>query len=295
MWDFFTKLWTLLSLPLAVYDSMRLILKLKPKIIMGVGGYASGPVMVAGVLLKPFLKLKLAIFEANAFPGLTNRWLSRFVSVSFTNFEISNVYFKNPITVGIPVREGLTPVSRLPSERLRVLIFGGSQGARGINITVTEAVKLGGDWLNNVEFVHQLGSTDFHKFDNLYKELKPKNIKWFEFLYDMPDRYSWADVVVCRAGASTLAELAACQKAATLIPFPYASDNHQEKNAQAIAEENAAKVILQKDFTPDSFRNWIQDLIENKNLIPAYEKSISKFFKPKSAERIAEYLLENLQ
>jgi len=251
--------------------------------------------MLAAVMLKPFLKMKLALFEANAYPGLTNRWLSRFVDVSFTNFEVSNQFFKNPITVGIPIRDGLAPSEKEISDSLRILVFGGSQGARGINLTVTEAIRNDGDWLENIEIVHQIGSTDFSKFDSLYRELKPKNIQWFEFLYDMPDRYRWADLVICRAGASTLAELAACEKAAVLIPFPFASDNHQQENAQAIAQENGAKMILQKDFTPEKLKNLVSDLKKNRGPIHEYEKSIKKFFRPKSAERVAQELLGEMK
>jgi len=293
--NIFTKLWTVLSLPFAILGAVGLILKLRPKIILGVGGYASGPVMLGAVMLKPFLKMKLALFEANAYPGLTNRWLSRFVDVSFTNFEISNKFFKNPITVGIPIREGLAPSKKTTSDHLRVLVFGGSQGARGINLTVTEAVKNGGPWLDNVEIVHQLGSTDFTKFDHLYRDLKPKNVQWFEFLYDMPDRYRWADLVICRAGASTLAELAACEKAAILIPFPFAADNHQQENAQAVAKENGAKMILQKDFTSENLKKLIMDFRENRGSLGTYEKSIGKFFRPKSAERVAQELLGDMK
>jgi UDP-N-acetylglucosamine--N-acetylmuramyl-(pentapeptide) pyrophosphoryl-undecaprenol N-acetylglucosamine transferase len=288
----FTKIWTVFSLPFAIFGAVGLILKLRPQVILGVGGYASGPVMLAAVILKPFLKMKLALFEANAYPGLTNRWLSKFVDVSFTNFEISNKFFKNPITVGIPIREGLAPTPKNFSDHLRVLVFGGSQGARGINQTVTEAVKKGGAWLDNVEIVHQLGSTDFAKFDHLYRDLKPKNIQWFEFLYDMPDRYKWADLVLCRAGASTLAELAACEKAAILVPFPFAADNHQQENAQAIASENGAKMILQKDFTPEKLMELIEEARKDRSPLEKYEKSIGRFFKPKSAERVAQELLK---
>jgi UDP-N-acetylglucosamine--N-acetylmuramyl-(pentapeptide) pyrophosphoryl-undecaprenol N-acetylglucosamine transferase len=293
--NFFTKILTLFLLPVAVVQAGLLLLKLRPRFVLGVGGYASGPVMLAAVILKPFLKTKLALFEANAMPGLTNRWLAQNTQVAFTNFEASNKYFKTPLTVGMPIRTGLSfsedKPRRSSNTKLHVLIFGGSQGARGINLTVSEAVKNGGSWLDNIEVVHQIGSTDFKRFDELYKSIQPKQVKWFEFLYDMPERYKWADLVICRAGASTLAELAACHKAAVLVPFPFASDNHQQENADAIAKENGAIVILQKDFTPEKLAQLVEGFKNQPDKLSQYENGIGQFFKARSAERVAEMLI----
>jgi UDP-N-acetylglucosamine--N-acetylmuramyl-(pentapeptide) pyrophosphoryl-undecaprenol N-acetylglucosamine transferase len=288
--NIFTKLMTILLLPVAIIQACGLLLKLRPKFVLGVGGYASGPVMIAALLTKPFLKTKLALFEANAMPGLTNRWLAKKTQVSFTNFEASNKYFKAPLTVGMPIRADLSVSTRPSHEKLHVLVFGGSQGARGINQTVTTAVKEAGHWLDDVEIVHQIGSTDFKKFDEFYKSFTPTQVKWFEFLYDMPERYRWADLVICRAGASTLAELAACHKAAVLVPFPFASDNHQQENADAIAKENGAIVVLQKDFTPKKLGELIQDFKKQPAKLFQYENKIGHFFKARSAERVAETL-----
>jgi UDP-N-acetylglucosamine--N-acetylmuramyl-(pentapeptide) pyrophosphoryl-undecaprenol N-acetylglucosamine transferase len=287
-----TKISTLMTLPLAIIQAGLLLIKLKPKAVLGVGGYASGPVMIAALFLKPFLKYKLTLFEANAMPGLTNRWLASFADVAFTNFEASNRFFKRTKTVGIPIRTGLRPAAPPRPPPFRILIFGGSQGARGINITVSDAIRMGGSWLEGVEIVHQIGSTDFAKFDALYKKMAPPNVKWFEFLYDMPERYQSAHLVFCRAGASTLAELAACHKAAILIPFPFASDNHQQENAQAIASHNGAVLILQKDFTPERFIEFVQKFKSDPALLNNYEKEVARFFKGESAETVAHALLE---
>jgi UDP-N-acetylglucosamine--N-acetylmuramyl-(pentapeptide) pyrophosphoryl-undecaprenol N-acetylglucosamine transferase len=286
-----TKALTLLSLPYAIVQAMGFLFKLKPRSVIGVGGYASGPMMIAALLLKPILHFKVALFEANAFPGLTNRWLSKKADIAFTNFEVSNSFFKRPMTVGIPIRSGLSSLPRPPHPRFRILIFGGSQGARGINYTVLDAVKSGGSWLDDVEVIHQIGSADFKKFDEEYKKINPENIRWFEFLYDMPERYAWADLVICRAGASTLAELAACQKAAVLIPFPFAADNHQQENAETLERESAALVILQKNFTSEKLMETVIDFKKNPQQISVFERRIGMFFKPRSAERVAEVLL----
>jgi UDP-N-acetylglucosamine--N-acetylmuramyl-(pentapeptide) pyrophosphoryl-undecaprenol N-acetylglucosamine transferase len=290
-----TKIMTLLSLPRAILQSMRLILKLKPKVILGVGGYASGPVMIAAIILRPFMKTKLALFESNAYPGFTNRWLSRWVEHSFTNFEASTGFLNHSLVVGLPIRSGLVPQPRSEHKALRVLVFGGSQGARGINTTVVEAVKRGGLWLDGVEIVHQIGSRDFKSVDEQYKSINLRNVQWFEFLYDMPERYKWADLVVCRAGASTLAELAACQKAAVLIPFPFAADNHQQENADALAKQEAALMILQKDFTPEKFTEVVELFKNDRSQLKIFENRIAKFYIPQSAERISQIALENLR
>ena len=167
-------------------------------------------------------------------------WLSRFVKYAFTNFEASKKYMSHGQVVGMPVRDGLMPQPRSKHDRVRVLVFGGSQGARPINNIVFEAVKKGGDWLSRVEMVHQIGTREFQKFKDAYKALtfhSDAKVECVEFLYDMPQRYAWADIVVCRAGASTVAELAACQKSAVLVPFPEAADNHQQHNAEALLKK----------------------------------------------------------
>jgi UDP-N-acetylglucosamine--N-acetylmuramyl-(pentapeptide) pyrophosphoryl-undecaprenol N-acetylglucosamine transferase len=284
------KLTTLLILPLAILQAAILLFKLRPKIVLGVGGYASGPVMLAGILMRPFLGLRLALFEPNAFPGLTNRWLAKLVDDSFTNFEVTTKFFKSPHVVGIPVREGLMAQPVTNHQNLRVLIFGGSQGAHGINVTVLDAMKksqAGAGWLQGVEIVHQIGARDFKEMDEEYKKLQPPNVTWFEFLYDMPERYKWCDLVICRAGASTLAELAACQKAAVLVPFPFAADNHQKENAEAMVKRNAAVMILQNDFTADKLIDVITQFRKNPERTKTFEREIGKFYRPQSAEKIA--------
>jgi UDP-N-acetylglucosamine--N-acetylmuramyl-(pentapeptide) pyrophosphoryl-undecaprenol N-acetylglucosamine transferase len=283
-----TKIFTLLLLPLAILQACFLILKSRPRVILGVGGYASGPVMIAGKLLGR----RLVLFEPNAYPGLTNRWLGRVIDKAYVNFEVTMKNFRKAEVVGIPIRQGLLPGSRVAGKKLRVLIFGGSQGARGINTTVLQAVKQGGAWLEQVEIVHQIGSRDFQAVKKEYDGLKKSGIEYQEFLYDMPQRYSWADLVVCRAGASTLAELAACHKAAVLIPFPHAADNHQLKNAEALADQGGASIILQKDFTPEKFIQTLSDFATAPSKISELENKIARFYRAQSAEKIAASMLE---
>lgn len=283
------KILTIISLPLALLQSLRLILRFRPRAVLGVGGYASGPVMVAAKLLG----VRIVLFEPNAYPGLTNRWLSPFVDRAFVNFDVTRRYFNDAISVGIPIRAGLSPKHTSHSSPLKILIFGGSQGARGINQTVLEAVKQNGRWLEKVEIVHQTGMRDFHDMDVEYQRIGRSNVKCLEFLYDMPERYAWADLVICRAGASTLAELAACRKAAVLVPFPFAADNHQQKNAEALVAKQAALMVVQKDFTPERLEEIVNQFISDPTRLTQLENSIASFYKAQSAEKIAEELVKD--
>ncbi|MDZ4678021.1 MAG: undecaprenyldiphospho-muramoylpentapeptide beta-N-acetylglucosaminyltransferase [Oligoflexia bacterium] len=281
------KLMTFIRLPMAIIQSIRLLMQFQPRIVLGVGGYASGPVMLAAKLLG----VRIVLFEPNAQPGLTNRWLASLVEKAFVNFEVTRSTFSNADVVGIPIRTGLFPKARQEHRRFRILVFGGSQGARGINTIVLDAVKRGGDWLDKVEIIHQIGNRDYHDMDVEYQKLGLENVQCFEFLYDMPERYAWADLVVSRAGASTLAELAACRKASVLIPFPDAADNHQQCNAEALVKENAATMILQKEFTPEKFIQTVTGFMDQPEKLRESEENISKFFKSQSAEKIAHYLI----
>jgi UDP-N-acetylglucosamine--N-acetylmuramyl-(pentapeptide) pyrophosphoryl-undecaprenol N-acetylglucosamine transferase len=284
-----TKIKTLFLLPIAIIQAMFVILKVKPDVVLGVGGYASGPAMLAA----SFLGTPTYLFEPNAHPGLTNRWLAGRVKKAFINFEVSKRYFKKWELVGIPVREGLdSKVENGRSTRgdfFNVLVFGGSQGARAINNTVLDAVKIG-DWMDGIKIVHQIGHTDFQKISEEYKKIHPLGVNWFEFLYDMPEQYAKADLVICRAGASTLAELAALRKAAVLIPLPTASDDHQGANAEALGSKNAAHVILQKDFTTQNLISTIINFKKDPSLIENLEKNISAFDREAAADKIANQL-----
>ncbi len=294
---FLAKIFSLAILPWGILQSIFLILKLKPRLVFGVGGYASGPMMFAALLLRQ----KTCVFESNAHPGFTNRVLASFVNLAFVNFEVSKKFFKNALVLGFPVREGMSPEyhaikqSRLSDQKLKVLIFGGSQGARGINKTVLAAIQKSDpvqkSWLEDFEIVHQIGSADWKFYEGEYKKLIAPQVKYFEFLYDMPERYQWADLVVCRAGAATLAELACCGKAAVLIPFPFASDDHQRKNAEAMVSAGAAQMIVQNDFTPEKFIATLQYYRQNSDGLKNLENQIIKFYSLNASKAISQKIL----
>ena len=285
----FGKLKTLAGIPFALLQSVALLFEIKPQIVLGVGGYASGPF----VLMASLLGFKTAIWEPNAHPGLTNRWLSFFVRRSLVVFEEAGRMLKSKqiLQIGLPVRKEVEEmVAVAPSdENFHVLIFGGSQGARAINKVVQETLVKYAAELKHVDVVHQTGPHDSAAIKKSYENLK--SVQAHEYLYGMEKYYQWADLVICRAGASTVAELAACGKPAVLIPLPTAADNHQLKNAQSLVDHKAGILLEQKDLTPESLLQKILSLRNNKKDRELMTLNLKMFYKPKAADRIAEYLL----
>lgn len=288
------KIKTLVRMPLAFLMSARLLLRHPPEAVLGVGGYASGPF----VLVASFLGFSTAIWEPNAYPGLTNRWLSRWVKKCFIVFDESSTRLKTRAVsrLGMPVRqeveeaalEAHAPTTNL-SRPFRIFCTGGSQGARAVNNALFEVLKNWNKSDGELEVVHQIGSTDWPKFKQQYA-----GMPWVEaqeFINNMPERFKWADLVIARAGASTVAEVSAFGKVALFIPLPGA-EAHQEKNAEALADANAALILRQKDLTPERLKNEIVKLMRNEELRNLMSTRIKKFFEPRATARIAEALID---
>jgi len=239
--------------PLGMLDAWGLVSRRRPHLVMGVGGYSSGPVVLTAALRG----VPTLLLEQNAVPGLTNRLLSRVVRAAAVTYDETRAFFGSKAFVsGNPVRaefvntERGVPVGTVDTKAsgVGVLVFGGSQGAHALNLAMVEAashlVAMGG----GIRLTHQTGERDLQMVRDGYAaaglqaEVEP-------FLYDMGTRLAEADVVVCRAGATTLAELMAAGKCAVLIPLPTATDDHQRKNADVLAAAGAAEVLLQRDLT----------------------------------------------
>lgn len=288
---FLTRLKTVLTLPVAFFKALRILRELRPEAVLGVGGFASGPMLFVASLFGT----RCLIWEPNAYPGLANRLLARRVDECLLVFSEAGRYLRAKKTTpsGLPVRATMRPAPRSPSEArpLRVLIFGGSQGARFINNTVIEALREGEAWLEGFEVVHQTGPADFARIKESYRGA-PERIQVFEYLHDMDQRYAWADVVICRAGASTVAEICACQKAAVFIPLPTAADNHQQKNAEVLVRSDAALMYLQKDLTPDILRGALKMFRDDRGQVQRLEANVRRFQFPNAAEKIVARLLD---
>jgi UDP-N-acetylglucosamine--N-acetylmuramyl-(pentapeptide) pyrophosphoryl-undecaprenol N-acetylglucosamine transferase len=239
-----TRVRTVFDLPLGVMRCLSLLRGFKPDLVVGVGGYASGPAMMAAILLW----VPTLAFEPNAVPGLANRLVGKWVSAAAVNFEETRRYFRNARVTGIPVRREFFEIGVKPvGEALRLLVFGGSQGARIFNEVMP---KIAGRLLESVPgltILHQTGPKQAVATEEAYRRSGADAGRWevAAYLDDMPRRFADADVILCRSGASTVAELAASGRAAVLVPFPGAADDHQTKNAEVFERAGAAVLRVQ--------------------------------------------------
>ncbi len=282
---------TLFLLPICFFLSLVILLRLRPIAVLGFGGFASGP----SVFVAALLGFRTAIWEPNVMPGLANRLLSPFVKMIFLVFKDARHHLKcsKIVESGMPVREEMRPGREGRSKNeFHILVFGGSQGARGINEVVVKAVKEGGKWLDGVKIVHQTGVKDYDVVRTSYENREYVEAK--VYIEDMLTRYHWADLVICRAGASTLAELAACQKGSVLVPLPTSADDHQLKNAQSLQRAGAAHLVEQKDFTVDVFKELIDKYKSHPELIVSMEKKVKSFYHKEAAAEIVRRLLEGV-
>lgn len=299
------KIQTIFYLFYACYQSVKLIIQLKPIGMLGVGGYASFPILFIG----SFFNIDTAIWEPNAHPGLTNRILSKFIKKAFVVFPQAKKHLKTRVIIdcGIPIRKNLenfiqnTDMQKNKSskDKINILFFGGSQGAKALNDTLIRAIEnaiqnpLDNSWINKINLVHQTGELHFNQIKKRYDKTNLNNIEVFPFLYEIEKYYQWADIIFCRSGASTLAEIIACNKASVLIPLTTASDNHQQKNAESIAEEKAAIMILQKNFQPNTIKKMLEYFINNPHEISILEEKIKKFQQKNAALKIAQVLIKS--
>ena len=248
------RLKAVLRIPLALCQSAVLILKEQPMFVIGVGGYASGPVVLAA----RFLGKKTAVVEQNSVAGVTNRILGKFVHRVFIAFEPARSYFpsRKVQLTGNPIREGVVQLLTLEStdtvgvgSRFKVLVLGGSQGSRAVNEAMMAMASEAPEELKQVLYVvHQTGAADERRVREAYEaagvhaEVKP-------FIQAMAEAYRTADLVICRAGALTVSELEISRRGSLLVPFPYAADNHQEVNARTLVDAGAGEMMLEKDLS----------------------------------------------
>jgi UDP-N-acetylglucosamine--N-acetylmuramyl-(pentapeptide) pyrophosphoryl-undecaprenol N-acetylglucosamine transferase len=278
----------LLLLPKSFLQARKLLKEFKPDVVVGAGGYVTGPVL----LMASLAKIPTLVMDSNALPGFTNRQLARFVDKAALTFEESLKYFPNKgVVTGNPVRKEFFEVQPKQREtKVNLLIFGGSQGARAINLAMVDALKhLPIDKLN---IVHQTGEHDFEKIEQGYKDANVSaDVR--KYITDMVAEFARADLVICRAGATTCAELSAAGKVGIMIPLPTAADDHQRKNAEALVNANAAKMILQADLTGESLAKEINDLINSPETITAMERNAKSLAK-EDAAKVTVDLIENL-
>jgi UDP-N-acetylglucosamine--N-acetylmuramyl-(pentapeptide) pyrophosphoryl-undecaprenol N-acetylglucosamine transferase len=280
----------LVLLPAAFLKSFALLLRWRPRLVVGVGGFSSGPV----VLLASWMRIPTLIMEQNVRPGFTNRMLSRWVKQVVVAFEESLSCFRGKgIRLGNPVRPEFASLPpRTRGARLNLLVFGGSQGSHVLNQGLSNALPLLAELKNCLAIVHQTGPGDLQAVRRAYAEAGLDEAVVEAYFDDMPARFGWADLVISRAGATTCAELIAAGRASILVPFAGAAENHQARNAAAMVAAGGAEVLLESEFTPVRLAERIRGLFSQPARLEAMERGLAPLKTPDAAGRIAALCLD---
>ena len=279
---------SLLKIPWSIAQAVSIIRNFRPDIVLGVGGYASGPAVIAA----HFMGIKTAIAEQNALPGFTNKILGRFADKIFLSFPDREGRFADTRTVitGNPVRKGFVSGIKKPrrtGDRFSILIFGGSQGARSINRAVVKSIEYLEDIKDRLVITHQTGAKGVKEVSAAYHDYGV-DAGVHSFITDMSSAYGSADLLICRAGATSIAEITACGKASVLIPYPFAAGGHQELNARVLADAGAAEMILENKLDGKTLAGIIRRLFNNPETIGRMEKKSEKLGNIKAAEYIVD-------
>jgi UDP-N-acetylglucosamine--N-acetylmuramyl-(pentapeptide) pyrophosphoryl-undecaprenol N-acetylglucosamine transferase len=286
--------WLLLPmrLNLAMWQSLRVLRRRRPAAVLAMGGFAAGP----GGMMASLLNIPLIVHEQNAIAGLTNRWLARLADVLLAGFPGAFSDRHGVRVVGNPVRAEIlaldSPERRFAGRagRLRLLIVGGSQGAQIFNQTVPAALRLMAETVRP-EVWHQTGQRDEAAVTAAYREFLP-DARATAFIDDMAAAYAWADLVVCRAGAMTVAELAAAGVAALLVPLPHAADDHQTANARYLAGHEAAELVPQAEFTAARLAELLTELGSDRALLARMAVNARRCAVIDATETVAQFCLE---
>ncbi len=277
---------SLAELPLSVLQASRLLDRSRPAAVFSMGGYVAGPALLAAL----WKKIPVVVMEPNAIPGFTHRKLARFVARALVSFPETANWFRGRDTevTGLPVRDAFFAIPYKQREPVvTVLITGGSQGSRTLNRAAEESWPLWGE--TPVRLIHQTGPKPFEELATKFRaagvdgEIQP-------FVQDMPAAFAQADIIVSRAGAGAVSELAAAGKPSILIPLPTASDNHQLHNAQAFEQVGAARLVLDADWTGLRFVDEVKSLLSEPARLERMSAAARTFAKPDAARRAADVL-----
>ena len=273
------------------FQSVGIIARFRPGAILGVGGYASAPAVLAGRLMG----VKSAIHEQNAMPGVTNRVLGKLVHRVFLTYPESERFFsagKVKIT-GNPVRKEI--IKSLKDEKeenihkgcFTILVFGGSRGARKINDVVVETLGTKAFDGKRLRIIHQTGYEDFDRIKESYKEVNIE-VEVYPYIEDMAGAYGKADLVVCRAGATSISELLIAGKPSILVPYPHAADDHQALNARSVVNDGAAVMVLERELTAERLSGEIMLLYDNKDVLQSMAEKASDLSRSDAAAAICD-------
>tara|TARA_Y100001968_G_scaffold299495_1_gene310210 strand:- start:1278 stop:2396 length:1119 start_codon:yes stop_codon:yes gene_type:complete len=293
------RLRALLQVPKAILQSISLLREENPDIVMGVGGYASGPVVLAAWLTGRCT----GIVEQNSVAGTTNRFLGPFVRRIFVAFEAASAAFpraKVHVT-GNPIRAGVVELLTLEStgtvgigQRLKLLVVGGSQGARPINEAMMDAAsQLPAELHDRLYITHQTGEADCDRVRAAYEEAG-LDATVTPFINAMAEAYRAADLVLCRAGALTVSELSISQRGALLVPYPHAIDNHQEKNAEVLVAAGGGEMILQKQLTGSLLVETIQRFVQQPTALQEMAWKAASLARPQAAVEVVDEMYRSI-
>ena len=285
-----TRLRTLAGLPRSIVDCKRLMHEFRPGAVLGVGGYASGPAMVAALRLK----IPTMAFEPNAMPGLANRLVGKRVQAAAINFSAAAKWFANAEVTGVPVRPEFFTLP-MPTAPPHLLVFGGSQGARVLNTHMPHIIKALLAAVPGLTVLHQSGTRSHEATRLAYVAAKADPARWqvLPFLDDMPARFTRAHLILSRSGATTVAEEAAAGKPALLVPFAAATDAHQQRNAEAMVNAGAAVMLGETDLDiPGKMLETLAELLNDPARLASMAFAARTQAHPGAAERIADRLAE---
>jgi UDP-N-acetylglucosamine--N-acetylmuramyl-(pentapeptide) pyrophosphoryl-undecaprenol N-acetylglucosamine transferase len=278
------RLKTSFDLPRAVWDSRRILSEFRPDIVIGVGGYASGPAMLAAVLGR----IPTLVFEPNFVPGFANRLIAPLVSGAAVHFTETGRYFRRCEVTGVPVREPFFKIdNRNPTNaNPTLLVFGGSQGAHAINQVVMDSVTELRQRIPGIHIVHQTGERDYNDAQAAYAELG-NCVEVYRFIDDMPGLFARAGLLICRSGASTVAEVTAAGKPAVFVPFPRAADDHQKRNAEALERAGAAVMLEESKLNRKSLVETVSSLFSQPSRLEKMGGAARQLSHPNAARDIA--------
>ena len=279
-----TRVKTLFDLPRAVWDARRILSEFAPDVVIGVGGYASGPAMLAAILKR----IPTLAFEPNVVPGFANRVVARMVSAAAVHFQETARYFPRAVVTGVPVRDAFFKIAGTATgnDRPTLLVFGGSQGANAINQAMIQCLPELAKQVPDIHIIHQTGERDYNDAQAAYQKAG-SSAEVYPFITDMPAFFARADLILCRSGASTVAEITAAGKPAVFVPFPRAADDHQRVNAQALERAGAAVVAEETRLE----RVWLSDtlaaLLADPGRLQRMSRAARKLAHPDAAGDIA--------
>jgi UDP-N-acetylglucosamine--N-acetylmuramyl-(pentapeptide) pyrophosphoryl-undecaprenol N-acetylglucosamine transferase len=278
-----TRLKTLVALPRAIAAARDFLTGLRPDVVIGVGGYASGPAMLAAILTN----IPTLVFEPNLVPGFANKMVGVMVSGAAVQFEQTCRYFRRCNVTGVPVRQAFFDVRpKPPGIRPTLLVFGGSQGAHAINQVVIDSLAALNEAVPGIHIIHQTGERDHNDAQAGYlragisAEVSP-------FIDDMPSAFARADLLLCRSGASTVAEITAAGRPAILVPFPKAADDHQTRNAEALVQDRAAALLPEPQLTPETLVAAVRGLLSDRVRLQHMAEAARRLSHPNAAAEIA--------